>query len=759
MEDYTYVPEEERGVGEPYTYQDSVITCTYEFREGVKPLTQRGLQYLIAVQDSTLFFSDNIPSELLPARGGYLCAGCSRTLPFGLCHRVTDVEHKDGMTVLTLAHATNDEVFKDLHVVMNLKDYQMPAIPASLDTTSTATRAVLEANPHLQLISDSAYFDFSFVDAAQVTPMTRADQEESKDHEQGHTVSDPKVSEWTFEFDLTKAAETVPKLKKLGVTPKLSITIKKTSTFDTYYEEWKSKEFRKQVDKTETKTENTLGFSLSKDLIPEKMTPKTYTLANGVFYAIQAAQKASANLLVQKKQDGMPPIYIGFPSGIPFCLRIVVGLGFELNLGIAGSLTITNEQDVWEVTTITDHDKDIPPSRKRVKKGSVKASGCIYGEGYAQIAPKAALGVMLGDALSGSGVGLEAAVGYKVKAGLKLIPQSLSGGDEDVSGTNFYFTHGPFFQINVYSDILRHNWFNLDITPESWKPKDNTTYFPIFPQIDSKNTYHTCEYEYDQQMRATIHHAYQLCFNHGYFLDSYNRDAMPRLRVYKAKDKELGDLLTELKPYRYKYKKIGLPYPDEGIMITDAVYYFKYDSKEDDEIYMVPCLKDKENSKVSEFRVDKIPFGIGSMAPVVEMVKCRELSSAPSGNGSDDVYEYATIVKLANTARVSELGYYLTIDVGNGTLLCKDLKYTAKRAEGQALKGGTYKITNKIYIPSKYREVQGRTPYMTIRPYVLHVENETELEKKAEKDGWVTLKYPCNGAIGFNDEVNFDVKL
>ena len=137
MEDYTYVPEEERGVGEPYTYQDSVITCTYEFREGVKPLTQRGLQYLIAVQDSTLYFSDNIPSELLPARGGYLCAGCSRTLPFGLCHRVTDVEHKDGMTVLTLAHATNDEVFKDLHVVMNLKDYQMPAIPASLDPPAT----------------------------------------------------------------------------------------------------------------------------------------------------------------------------------------------------------------------------------------------------------------------------------------------------------------------------------------------------------------------------------------------------------------------------------------------------------------------------------------------------------------------------------------------------------------------------------------------------------------------------------------------
>ncbi|MBO4801612.1 MAG: hypothetical protein J5545_07070 [Bacteroidaceae bacterium] len=99
---------------------------------------------------------------------------------------------------------------------MNLKNFPMPGIPANTDTTDAATRAALAANPHLQIINDSTFIDWSYIDAAHEPLTTRADEENDDDHTEGHTPQrDPEVTQHTFEFDLTGFAEKIPGLNRV----------------------------------------------------------------------------------------------------------------------------------------------------------------------------------------------------------------------------------------------------------------------------------------------------------------------------------------------------------------------------------------------------------------------------------------------------------------------------------------------------------------------------------------------------------------
>ena len=68
------IPEELRGVDEPYTYNiPGVITATYKYNPGVKPVTTKSKSYLAYVENDTiLYFYDNMPKELVPVAGEYL---------------------------------------------------------------------------------------------------------------------------------------------------------------------------------------------------------------------------------------------------------------------------------------------------------------------------------------------------------------------------------------------------------------------------------------------------------------------------------------------------------------------------------------------------------------------------------------------------------------------------------------------------------------------------------------------------------------
>lgn len=113
MEEWA-VPEEEKGVYEPYTAETEYTSVTYQYNEGVKPITANVLEYLYAVRDSTLYFSDNVPKEWVPQVGGYMQIGCCEPFPLGYNARVLSRTASNGLIAFTTTSATIDEIYKEL---------------------------------------------------------------------------------------------------------------------------------------------------------------------------------------------------------------------------------------------------------------------------------------------------------------------------------------------------------------------------------------------------------------------------------------------------------------------------------------------------------------------------------------------------------------------------------------------------------------------------------------------------------------------
>ena len=279
MEDYTKIPEEERGVGKPYTYEDSLVSCTYEFREGVVPITDRWFPYVLGTQDSTVYISDNIPEDWLPKPGEYVSAGCSRTFPLGLCHRVQSMNRQSGMFAMTLTGATTDEVFKELDIVVDLDSYTLPGMDLTPDTTDQPSKVRRftrggEEDPHIAVLPTGEIVDFRFVDAAMesperkyLKPKTRAGNDYTTDGDHSVTDTDEDVDpvHWgcEFEFDPSFLSILWSKAANLkGIKPKLTFSIDKTVHVTAHKEEWKSqKKSEEWNQKTVKKT-----FSACRDI-------------------------------------------------------------------------------------------------------------------------------------------------------------------------------------------------------------------------------------------------------------------------------------------------------------------------------------------------------------------------------------------------------------------------------------------------------------------------------------------------------------
>lgn len=116
------VPEEKRGVDAPYTETiPDVITVTYKYNPGVRPVTTKHRGYLAHIEaDTIIYFYDNMPKDLLPLEGEYLAAGITPQFPNGLNHRVLAVSHEGGLYKVVTTFATVNEVYDDLVYELDL---------------------------------------------------------------------------------------------------------------------------------------------------------------------------------------------------------------------------------------------------------------------------------------------------------------------------------------------------------------------------------------------------------------------------------------------------------------------------------------------------------------------------------------------------------------------------------------------------------------------------------------------------------------
>lgn len=153
------------GFDEPYTQETEYGDITFQYSDSTLVLKKAAFDYLVKVDgDTTLYFTDNIPKELLIQPGHYVSMGCSRTLPEGLCNKVLSLIHENGMYKMVTTRAQQEDVFDQFETNLNI-DYK--TMLSSLELNDNAE--ILETDTAINM---SAY-DFSALEGKSTRSITR----------------------------------------------------------------------------------------------------------------------------------------------------------------------------------------------------------------------------------------------------------------------------------------------------------------------------------------------------------------------------------------------------------------------------------------------------------------------------------------------------------------------------------------------------------------------------------------------------------
>ncbi|GEM_PF-6593612 len=162
--------EEEKGVYEPYTYKSDIAEVTYQFNEGVKPITDNVMEYFAAVEsDTIIYFKDNVPQEWMPQVGGYVMIGCNMEFPIGYYGKVLERSNTNGLIRLKTTQAQTHEIFKDLKYTIDMpmtildipedwteEDYRLPdSVQGPLANSRRRSRASMD--------DKKIFLDYSYV--------------------------------------------------------------------------------------------------------------------------------------------------------------------------------------------------------------------------------------------------------------------------------------------------------------------------------------------------------------------------------------------------------------------------------------------------------------------------------------------------------------------------------------------------------------------------------------------------------------------
>ena len=169
MEEYI-VTEEKKGIEEPYTEVTPFGEFTYQYRKNVTSLNGKPQEYIAMMNDSVIWFMDNLPSKWIPKEGNYIAANCSRIMPTGVNGRVVSVTREAGMIRVEHVQATQEEVFEFMSVSIDF-DYDTPNVN-DMDSVEALTRGMI--------LQDSIVIDMSLFDRME-NAYTRAPTEDKKD--------------------------------------------------------------------------------------------------------------------------------------------------------------------------------------------------------------------------------------------------------------------------------------------------------------------------------------------------------------------------------------------------------------------------------------------------------------------------------------------------------------------------------------------------------------------------------------------------
>ncbi len=595
------VPEEKQGFDEPVTVELPVGTMEYQYNDGVLPVTRRIEEYITHADSTAVYFSSDIPSKWLPVKGSLLAAGCSRTLPEGLSHRVIAVERVGSEFRVSIEPATRQEVYKKFEINLDF-DYVAPDLPV-YDSLQIDSMGI---DPE-----DLTITDFSLVDSVYGAP---EDGSPRYVRTRSERMTDSVTLNRTFTFSFSKSEQS-----KIDFT--IDFGIKHTLKQKVHYEESKDKNTKEQysIDQSETELsiQGNIGGKKGKEI---QQADSPYDPQEWDKLMEQLKEVGSADNL--KKSPKIAKLALPIP-GLP------VVLVFEFNSDISvqgtffGGAKIKYSHPQMKVGYTydgnTDTEKEI---NEKIRDGEVTLEEIYIGGKLS-----ASLGLRVGAGTELPGLGIGATVGLGFTAGIEFNAQKrLVRGytivDEESTYIKFYSDFTADFRVyfaplgltlaGVTMPILNRRLFEKTIY---FTPRINTT---LTKGTFSVKTAYDPLYNEDMPM---LHYNVDFNFERLYTFNNYwsKMVTSPRLRVYYGDgfDFDYDDLKT----------KGGKLVSGEQVVEADSTYKFVFNqadlSKRESVITCVPCLYDATDKITTEFRSHAKHFGL--QKPKISYYKYKQL--------------------------------------------------------------------------------------------------------------------------------------
>ena len=663
MEEFI-VPEDQKGKGEPCTEVSPYGEVTYQYNDNVTSLNGEPQGYIAMINDSVIWFMDNMPEKWIPKEGNYMAANCSQTIPLGLCAKVRSVFREGGMIRVEHEPAEEKEVFKSLEMRLDF-EYIMPGVSDFMpDSIASRSRSTPSINRPGFWKNDSVFVDMSLYE-----PNSRSDGSHND----------------VTTYNITKSVD-VPGGQQICI----DLSIKSTEVVNVHEFKDLLKDYKEEWNDTYTERDFKLlvGYGNNPDHATKNLA--TFPSGMGDIRGIKRAFERIKEALSERESvKAINPVVSipSFPFGVMF--RFDVSAGYNImGFGVIEAKYRSETHRTGYIIEKDDKrkiDKDVKnPEKEPFFKWTTARLG---GTADIWLRARVGVGVMVGT----PGGGLGGVVGIQGKVGLKasLETESLNDYlfvDRQNLTAGVYATFGGFgeglVKIGPWTATLGDiefgtkeiSWmYNLmaEVNTEKTKSALETQEKQVPMEDENGNPYvnpWTGEIEYETRSELAINTVLNFSKREDMLLFPFSRkdDQQPALRIYE------GEILSGSGKYHTEIK--------DEVLFINKNYEFTTNLKdaglsEKVGVYeVVPCTYDKGTEVFTEYRNNSIIVTPGT--PNISQPKCyqwyaRELSEDLwnylldeygegffEGKKREDFTQYAfsTIVELRNVTSVKEWG-------------------------------------------------------------------------------------------------------
>lgn len=600
MEEWT-VPEEEKGFEEAETVETKYGNYTYQFKEGVRSITENVQEYIIDVEDdSILYFMDNTPDEWLPRVGDKVAAMCTPVIPFGLNHKVIDVQDIGGMYRVTCTQASRDDIYEQLII-----DFDYELVSENVPMYDSLYLDSLGVNPDDLIVEDFSLLEEYYGKEAmakakrprrayrknEAWKRTRAALNLPEDYLATREGSDETETDtpdrWPVSFSFTEQIT--------NINLSISGEVVKHCVQRVKYRENKATDFKEQIttDKSYDIWDVTVSVSKGSDVFdskkPSDLNPERFKRLKNYLKKLDEAKPEPKR---PKKMAGGKVL-----TPLPFCPAFSVAVSLKGNVTFKGALcghAKIQHNHPW-VRTGYKYENGKKYSY-RPDKVQDESRELLEFDAYGQLSITASLKAAIGIEITGTGLGGE--VGFEVGATLSS-SINLAAPDNNVHQMSeeglctlnafftitaaIYFSPAGFDIASVADTLLNKSLGILSFNP--------------YPMLNRKK----CSHSYTIG-ETDNYYSMKIRFKQLWELGMPSAKCYPRLRLYK----EGYDATPEV--FRYNPEK------DEQEVKADRQYTFEYNAKtgEYNQLYFVPCIYDAVHDEWYEFRNSALIFGDAS---------------------------------------------------------------------------------------------------------------------------------------------------